>query len=91
MATSLPVIFKEIAKAKNKDQKKELILNYDCVALREILRHAFDPNIMFLLPPGAPLFKNTKEIQTSQIQHICIITLGSCTCLLRVVERVYLI
>ena len=54
MATSLPVIFKEIAKAKNKDQKKELILKYDCVALREILRHAFDPNIKFLLPPGAP-------------------------------------
>ena len=54
MATSLPVIFKEIAKAKNKDQKKELILKYDCVALREILRHAFDPNIKFILPPGAP-------------------------------------
>ena len=54
MATSLPVIFKEIAKAKNKDQKKELILKYDCVALREILRHAFAPNIKFLLPPGAP-------------------------------------
>ena len=45
MATSLPVIFKEIAKAKNKDQKKKLILKYDCTGLREILRYTFDPNI----------------------------------------------
>ena len=38
----------------NKDQKKELILKYDCERLREILRCIFDPNIKFLLPQAAP-------------------------------------
>ena len=54
MATSLPIIFSEIAKARTKVQKKEILTAHDCTALREILRHAFDPNIKFILPPGAP-------------------------------------
>ena len=54
MATSLPIVFSEIAKARTKAKKKEILTAYDCTALREILRHAFDPNIKFILPPGAP-------------------------------------
>lgn len=54
MATSLPRVFSEIAKARTKVQKKEILTAHDCAALREILRHAFDPNIKFILPPGAP-------------------------------------
>ena len=52
--TSLPTVFSEIAKASTKKQKKELLLKYDCFALQQILKAAFDPNIKFLLPPGAP-------------------------------------
>ena len=54
MTTSLPRIFSEIAAARTKNKKKELLLKYDCFAVRQILKAAFDPNIKFLLPPGAP-------------------------------------
>ena len=54
MTTSLPRVFSEIAVARTKKQKKELLLKYDCFALQQILKAAFDPNIKFLLPPGAP-------------------------------------
>ena len=54
MATSLPRVFSEIANARTKKQKKELLLKHDCFALQQILKAAFDPNIKFLLPPGAP-------------------------------------
>ena len=54
MATSLPLIFSEIAKASTKKQKKEIILKHDSFALQQLLKAAFDPNIKFLLPPGKP-------------------------------------
>jgi len=54
MTTSLPRVFSEIAVARTKKQKKELLLKHDCFALQQILKAAFDPNIKFLLPPGAP-------------------------------------
>ena len=54
MATSLPIIFSEVAQAKNKEKKKEVLKKYNSKALREILRHAFHPDIKFLLPPGSP-------------------------------------
>ena len=54
MATSLPRVFSEIAIARTKKQKKELLLKHDCFALQQILKAAFDPNIKFLLPPGVP-------------------------------------
>ena len=68
MTTSLPRVFGEIAIARTKKQKKELLLKYDCFALQQILKAAFDPNIKFLLPPGAPP----------------IVILESCICLLKV-------
>ena len=45
MATSLPTIFSEIAKASTKKQKKEILLKHDCFALTQILKAAYDPNI----------------------------------------------
>ena len=54
MTTSLPRVFSEIAIARTKKQKKELLLKHDCFALQQILKAAFDPNIKFLLPPGVP-------------------------------------
>ena len=54
MTTSLPRVFSEIAAAPTKKQKKELLLKYDCFALQQILKATYDPNIKFLLPPGAP-------------------------------------
>ena len=46
MAISIPKIFEEIAKAKNKDEKKSVLIKYSQNgAFKEILRYAFDPNI----------------------------------------------
>ena len=54
MTTSLPRVFSEIAKASTKKQKKDLLLKYDCCALQQSVKAAFDPNIKYLLPPGSP-------------------------------------
>ena len=62
MAISIPKIFEEIAKAKNKDEKKSVLIKYSQNgAFKEILRYAFDPNIKFLLPPGNPPFKSITD------------------------------
>ena len=58
MALSLPTIFDDVAKAKNKEEKKKILLKNDSVALKSILGAAFDPNIKFLLPPGAPPYRD---------------------------------
>jgi hypothetical protein len=58
MALSLPTIFADIAKAKNKEEKKKVLLENDSVALKSLLGAAFDPNIKFLLPPGAPPYRD---------------------------------
>ena len=62
MAISIPKIFEEIAKAKNKDEKKSVLIKYSQNgAFKEILRYAFDPNIKFLLPPGNPPYNSVVD------------------------------
>ena len=63
MATSLPQIIEEVAKAKNKEAKKATLIKHDNGALREILRYTFDPNIKFLLPPGNPPYNSLVDEQ----------------------------
>ena len=58
MAISLVTILEDVAKAKNKKEKKEVLLKHgDNGALKEILKYTYDPNIKFLLPPGNPPYK----------------------------------
>ena len=61
MAVSLPTILGEVAKAKNKDEKKAVLVRYDNGALREILKYAFHPDIKFLLPTGNPPYKSVVD------------------------------
>ena len=61
MAVSLPKILREVARAKNKDEKKATLIRYDNGALREILKHAFHPDIKFLLPTGNPPYKSVVD------------------------------
>ena len=61
MAVSLPKILEEVARAKNKDEKKATLVRYDNGALREILKYAFHPDIKFLLPPGIPPYKSVVD------------------------------
>lgn len=61
MAVSLPFIFDEVSKAKNKEEKKATLLKYDNGALREILKYAYHPDIKFLLPSGEPPYKSVVD------------------------------
>jgi len=62
MSISLVQIFADVAKAKNKKDKKEILLKHgNNGALREILKYTYDPNIKFLLPPGNPPYKSVVD------------------------------
>ena len=62
MAVALPTIFTEVAKAKTKEAKKEVLLRHEQNgALKEILKYTFNPDIKFLLPPGNPPYKTVVD------------------------------
>ena len=62
MAISLVTILEDVAKAKNKKEKKEVLLKHgDNGALKEILKYTYDPNIKFLLPPGNPPYNSVVD------------------------------
>ena len=62
MAVALPTIFAEVAKAKTKEAKKEVLLRHEQNgALKEILKYTFNPDIKFLLPPGNPPYKTVVD------------------------------
>ena len=62
MAISLVTILADVAKAKNKKEKKEVLLKHGKNgALKEILKYTYDPNIKFLLPPGDPPYKSVVD------------------------------
>ena len=56
MGTALPPLFSEIAtkinNAKDKPRKLKILKEHDSVALRQVLKGAFHPDIEWLLPPG---------------------------------------
>ena len=62
MAISLVTILADVAKAKTKKDKKEILLKHgNNGALREILKYTYDPNIKFLLPPGDPPYNSVVD------------------------------
>ena len=62
MAIALPTILAEVAKAKNKKEKKEVLLKHgNHGALKQVLKYTYDPNIKFLLPPGNPPYNSVVD------------------------------
>ena len=66
---SVPPMMSEIAtkvnNAKDKPRKLKVLKDHDSVALRQVLKGAFDPNIEWLLPTGdVPFRKNEAPIGT---------------------------
>ncbi len=62
MAIALPTILAEVAKAKNKKEKKEVLLKHgNNGALKQVLKYTYDPNIKFLLPPGNPPYNSVVD------------------------------
>ena len=69
MGRAIPPLFHEIAtkinNAKDKPRKLKVLKEHDSVALRQVLKGAFDPNIEWLLPPGdVPYTANDAPIGT---------------------------
>ena len=62
MAIALPTILAEIAKAKNKKEKKEVLLKHgNNGALKQVLKYTYDPYIKILLPPGNPPYNSVVD------------------------------
>ena len=69
MGRAVPPLFSEIAtkinNAKDKPRKLKVLQEHDSVALRQVLKGAFDPNIEWLLPPGdVPYTENDAPVGT---------------------------
>ena len=62
---AIPPLFSEIAtkinNAKDKPRKLKVLQDNDSVALRQVLKGAFDPNIEWLLPKGTDVPFNVNE------------------------------
>ena len=66
---AVPPLFSEIAtkinNAKDKPRKLKVLQEHDSVALRQVLKGAFDPKIEWLLPPGdVPYTANDAPVGT---------------------------
>lgn len=57
MKLGLAEILKKASEFDKKQDKIDWLNKWDCVALRNILKLAYDPRIKFLLPEGAPPYK----------------------------------
>ena len=69
MGRAVPPLFSEIAtkinNAKDKPRKLKVLQEHDSVALRQVLKGAFDPNIEWLLPLGdVPYIANDAPVGT---------------------------
>jgi hypothetical protein len=53
----LHVVMDEVAKAKTRKDKSDVLLKYNSQALRDFLHGSFDDNIQWNLPKGSPPFK----------------------------------
>jgi hypothetical protein len=54
MVLTFHEIFTKVNNAKDKQRKIEVLRQYDSLAMRQVLKGAFDPNIKWDLPTGTP-------------------------------------
>lgn len=57
MALMIHEILEKVAEAPTRKEKSDLLIKHNTLALRDILKGAFDDNIVFLLPTGAPPYQ----------------------------------
>lgn len=60
MAKLIYEVFEEVAKASTRKEKAEVLRKHNSLALRDVLKGAFDDTIEFILPPGSPPFAEDK-------------------------------
>jgi hypothetical protein len=54
MARSIPLIFEDIAEASSFDDRVKILLDNASNPLKDLLKYAFHPDIIFALPSGVP-------------------------------------
>lgn len=54
-------ILTKAAEEKNKEGKIKVLRHYNCLALRDILKIAYDDNVSFVFPEGAPPYTPSSE------------------------------
>jgi Family of unknown function (DUF6433) len=69
MVKSLYEVLEWIGKKRKTQEKIDALRQHDSVPLRVILQGAFDPNVVWLLPPGTPPYKPNELVDQ---QHILI-------------------
>lgn len=57
MKLGLAEILRKASEFEKKQDRVEWLRKWDSAALRAILKYAYDPKVVFLLPDGAPQFK----------------------------------
>lgn len=65
-------IFDKVAEAKTRQEKIEILRNYNTRALRDVLKGAFDKSVVFNLPPGAPPYnKGSSDSPGTTLRKQC--------------------
>lgn len=66
MKKRLSLVFAELAKTNSKKAKLNILRENDSPALQTIFKYMFDPNIQWLLPEGAPPYKQSKNVEEAE-------------------------
>lgn len=66
MKKRLSLVFAELAKTNSKKAKLNILRENDSPALQTIFKYMFDPNIQWLLPEGAPPYKQFKNVEEAE-------------------------
>ena len=67
MVIGIAEILNKISKMKKTEEKIEALKKNDCLALRVMLQAAYDPNVVFALPPGTPPYKPNDLVDQEHI------------------------
>jgi len=62
-------ILTRVSTRQTKEERIEVLKEYNCLALRDILKGGFDDEIQFLLPPGAPPYEPAAERNPPSTLH----------------------
>lgn len=64
-------ILEMAGKKRKKADKIAVLQEYDCVALRNLLRGSYDATIKWNLPEGSPPYESPKEVNPKNIHDMC--------------------
>ena len=67
MVIGIAEILEKIGKQKRTQEKIDMLRQNDCLALRVMLQAAYDPSVKFLLPEGAPPYKQNDLVDQEHI------------------------